>query len=413
MQSTAGQVDAETGRVPFAVNPLAAAIGFQLLSQAADLPDLVSVMTAFAGLIRSHGTPLDRVSLHLRLLDPRIRGITYIWTDAGVEVIERVHGIEFTPTYQQSPMYSIIEEDSGGIRVRLDRVSPPYQFPIIDELVGAGFTDYAAVPMVFSDGRRQVATVATRRAGGFSVSELALLADTMPALAMLVEVRGMQQVASSLMRTYVGARTGARILAGEIRRGTGITMPAVLWYCDLQGFTPLADRLPLHQLIALLNNYFEIMGGAVQAEGGEILKFIGDAMLAIFPIEDKTDITEVAHVSCRAMAAAEAAMAGMVRLNAERQAWGQPALGGGIALHLGDVMYGNIGAPDRLDFTVIGPAVNLVSRLQGLTRRMQRPLLTSAAFAHTCQADPPRLLSLGFQPVRGLTEPVEVFGLAG
>ncbi len=185
---------------------------------------------------------------------------------------------------------------------------------------------------------------------------------------------------------------------------------AVLWYCDLRGFTSLADRLPLADLIGLLNGYFEIMGGAVQARGGEILKFIGDAMLAIFPLADGEE--GEAHVRTKvndALDAAADAIKEMELRNRELQAWGLPVLKAGIALHVGDVMYGNIGAPDRLDFTVIGPAVNLVSRIQGLSSELMRPVLTSEAFAAQCAE---RLVSEGHHPVKGLKEPIQVFGLS-
>ena len=220
----------------------------------------------------------------------------------------------------------------------------------------------------------------------------------------------LRRLAVNVLDTYVGRDAGARILSGDIRRGTGATLRAVLWYCDLRGFTSLADRLPLADLIGLLNGYFEIMGGAVQARDGEILKFIGDAMLAIFPLPDgeEGDAYVRAKVNDALDAAADAIKAMELR-NRELQAWGLPVLKAGIALHVGDVMYGNIGAPDRLDFTVIGPAVNLVSRIQGLSSELMRPVLTSEAFAAQCAE---RLVSEGLHPVKGLKEPIQVFGLS-
>ncbi|CAK0752537.1 hypothetical protein CCP1ISM_4770001 [Azospirillaceae bacterium] len=183
----------------------------------------------------------------------------------------------------------------------------------------------------------------------------------------------------------------------------------MLWYCDLRGFTSMSERLPREDVVAILNSYFEVMGEAVQSRGGEILKFVGDGMLAIFPLDGPTAGGPAGSIATGlALDAGRDAVAGLARLNAERSAWGQPTLQCGIGLHLGDVMYGNIGAANRLDFTVIGPAVNLVTRIEGLCKRLDRPLLTSAVFAACC---PSPLLSLGFQPVRGLTEPVEVFGL--
>jgi adenylate cyclase len=232
----------------------------------------------------------------------------------------------------------------------------------------------------------------------------------MPALSTVLETMVLRRLAVNVLDTYVGRDAGARILSGDIRRGTGATLRAVLWYCDLRGFTSLADRLPLADLIGLLNGYFEIMGGAVQTRGGEILKFIGDAMLAIFPLADGEE--SEAHIRTKvndALDAAADAIKEMELRNRELQAWGLPVLKAGIALHVGDVMYGNIGAPDRLDFTVIGPAVNLVSRIQGLSSELMRPVLTSEAFAAQCAE---RLVSEGRHPVKGLKEPIQVFGLS-
>ena len=330
-----------------------------------------------------------------------------------VLVVERPHGSEATEDYRESPLRAVIEDGVEGLRHRLETLEPPWPYHIIGELKAAGATDYAAMPVRFSGGRRTCATFATRRPGGFAVADLTLFDSVLPALGLLLEKLEFQRLAASLLDIYVGRHAGTRILSGDIRRGTNAGLRAVLWYCDLRGFTSLADRLPREEIVALLNAYFEVMGMAVQSHGGEILKFIGDAMLAIFPLGDENGANTGEPMIDRAaaglaLAAALDAVRGMAGLNAERAAWGQPTMQCGIALHLGDVMYGNIGAPDRLDFTVIGRAVNLVTRLEGLCKRLDRPVLTSAAFAQSCDAP---LLSCGFQPLRGLKDPVEVFAV--
>jgi adenylate cyclase len=242
------------------------------------------------------------------------------------------------------------------------------------------------------------------RAGGFGSDTLGLLYELLPALAGIVEIHAVRLLTVNILDTYVGQNAGARILSGDIRRGSGATIRAILWYCDMRGFTPLADRMAREDLIGLLNGYFEIMGGAVQDRGGKILKFIGDGMLAIFPIDGDAAAGALAAL---ALAAAQQALAALTEFSAERCAWGQAKVEAGIALHVGDVMYGNIGAPSRLDFTVIGPAVNLVSRIEGLCKVIGRTLLASDDFARLV---PGRLASLGRRPVRGLDAPVEVFG---
>jgi adenylate cyclase len=339
------------------------------------------------------------------MLHPQIRGISFFWF-AGrdkVEEIEREHGTELTPEYLSSPIAAIIDGGADAMRYRIEMLEPPYPYAILGDLKVMGATDYVAMPMRFSTGRVNVATWTSDRPGGFTAEQLTLIYDVMPALSTVLETMALRRLAVNVLDTYVGRDAGSRILSGDIRRGTGETLRAVLWYCDLRGFTSLADRLPLSDLIALLNGYFEIMGGAVQERGGEILKFIGDAMLAIFPLPEGADSDAKCH---DALDAATDAVHRMEARNRELQTWGLPNLKAGIALHVGDVMYGNIGAPDRLDFTVIGPAVNLVSRIEGLCNRMNRRVLTSEPFSRACL---PRLVSLGFQPVKGLKEPVEVF----
>ncbi|HUI16509.1 MAG TPA: adenylate/guanylate cyclase domain-containing protein, partial [Alphaproteobacteria bacterium] len=224
----------------------------------------------------------------------------------------------------------------------------------------------------------------------------------LPVLSLVVEVYKLRRMGANLLDTYLGALTGRRVLQGAIRRGQLETIHAVLWYCDLRGFTNLSDTLPHVELIALLNEYFEAVGEPVIARGGEILKFIGDAMLAIFPLDLELDGATIKP----ALAAAGDALGNVRELNARRVADGQRSIKLGIALHVGDVGYGNIGAPTRLDFTVIGSAVNKVVRIEALSKALDRPLLFSADFAR--RAGQP-FLSLGFQALRGISEPEEVF----
>lgn len=405
------QADGAERLAPATLDPAAAPTVLWLLTEGRRHTALPELVAAFGQHLRDRGVPLDRMTLHVGLLHPRLRGLTHIWyaDRPGIETLQREHGIEQNPEFRTSPIYTIIEEKAEGLRVPIARVED-HPFPVIRELKADGITDYTAMPLVFANGRRNVATFATRAPAGFDTAALTLIYDSLPAFTALLEAITLRLLATDLLNIYVGPDAGARILSGDIRRGTGVTISAVLWHCDLQGFTPLSERLSLTELIETLNAYFEVMGGAVEAEGGEILKFIGDAILAIFPIASDAGPAEVADACHKAMRAARTALAGMDTLNGARGAAGLPLLGSGIALHLGDAMYGNIGAPDRLDFTVIGPAVNLVSRLQGLTRRLMQPLLTSAAFVGACPDLP--LRSLGFQPVKGVAEPVEVFGLA-
>jgi adenylate cyclase len=289
------------------------------------------------------------------------------------------------------------------LRRRLCDSDCPLDFSVLQQLKAEGGTDYVAIPMVRSDGETNAITFATDYKCGFTEHEIAGLEYVAQALGVIVELQSSRRIAKSLLDTYIGRRTGERVLSGSIRRGTGETIRAVIWDNDLRGFTALADRLPSEALNGLLNQYFEIMAGAVMAEGGEVLKFIGDGMLAIFEIGDTADIGHACH---SALQAARNAAITAEQCNAERLAAGTPAIRFGIALHLGEVYYGNIGAPGRLDFTVIGPAVNQASRLEKLSAELGRSIVTSASFA---AAAPQHLESLGFHRLRGVAEPQELF----
>jgi adenylate cyclase len=238
--------------------------------------------------------------------------------------------------------------------------------------------------------------------GGFTTAELQAIADLLPILAMVLEIRLNRRITKNILEAYVGGRSGARILAGEISRGSGETISAAIWHCDLRGFTMLSERWPRDDVIASLNAYFDTMAAPLVEAGGEILKFIGDAMLAIFPLDE-------ACACERALRGAVEAEAGMAALNVERRAAGQDELGFGLALHAGDVMWGNIGAQRRLDFTVIGPAVNIASRLDELSKQLNRPLLVSGEFASRCTCADAILERVGSYPLRGIGREVEVF----
>jgi adenylate cyclase len=226
-----------------------------------------------------------------------------------------------------------------------------------------------------------------------------------PALAAIAETRAERRISASLLDTYLGPQAGRRILAGQILRAQGERIRAVIMMTDVRNFTGLSDRLSGDAVIELLDDYFDAIVVPIQENKGEILKFMGDGVLAIFPADDDEDF---APSSLRALEAATRGLDRLAAINRERRDSERGEVRTGIGLHLGEVIYGNVGSTDRLDFTVIGPAVNLASRIEGLTKRLSRPLLTSSAFAEIC---PRPLVSLGFQPVRGLYQPEEVFGL--
>jgi adenylate cyclase len=358
------------------------AVAEWLLREARELPDSNAVIAGLCRRLSATGFPLYRLFVTARTLHPQVAAIGHQWRrgDEAAKEVPREHGIDKLDIYLQSPI-KLIHDGAPEIRRRIADPAIPLDFPILVELQAEGVSDYLVLPLPFSRRRINAITIATDRSGGFSDPEIARWRALVRVLSLVLEVKETERIARTLLDTYLGRDAGRRVLGGLIKRGDGITLAAALWYCDLRRFTTTAERLPRDAVIRLLNDYFECMVGAVHRHGGEVLKFIGDAMLAIFPVADDLDRD---RACLAALAAAEAALADLQQLNARRRTAGKTVLEAGIALHTGAVMYGNIGAPDRLDFTVIGPAVNLVTHLERLCAELGRPLLASARFASPC-----------------------------
>jgi adenylate cyclase len=374
-----------------------------LIGDARRLPDEATLLRGLCERLVETGLPLARASFHIRTLHPELFGMGFYWQRGAedIRVFRAEHGIQQTPLYQRSPM-RLLFEGASAVRQRLDLPDTgfDFDFPLLEELRAQGMTDYVALPMTFSDGKIHGTTWSSDRPGGFTTDDLRQIYDLLPLFSLLLEIHLNRRIAVNLLDTYVGRAAGERILRGQITRGSGETVRAAIWFCDLRGFTELSERTDRDTLLACLNQYFDCMAQPVEQHGGEILKFIGDAMLAMFPLD--------AEQACpRALQAAIDARAAMDRLNSERSARGEQALAFGIALHAGDVMYGNIGAAHRLDFTVIGPAVNLTSRLERLCRTLGLSFLISDTFAGMCGCADYR--SLGTHRLIGIARPVEVF----
>ena len=358
------------------------------------------------------GVQVDRTTIHIPQLHPQVRARSMLWQRDSGEVSEtnRTHGIETTGDYLKSPVRRIFD---GGPMIRRHIEAPdcPRDFPILDEIDQEGCTDYTMWPLPFSSGGLVNAiSFATRRPGGFTALDLAMIEAALPAFGAVMEMAHLRRTARTLLETYLGPTSGERVLSGAIKRGDGEVINAVLWYCDLRNFTELSETLPLDEVIALLNDYFEAMARPVKAAGGEILKFMGDAMLAIFPLAGLNP-EGACTACCTGLAVAEQALVGFAAVNEKRAAAGKTPLRCGVALARGNVMYGNIGDVERLDFTVIGPAVNLATRLEDLTRdlALDPPVVFSAAIAANCgrQSRP-----LGRFKLKGIAQEQEAFTLA-
>lgn len=372
-----------------------------LLGEGRSIESTRDLIQALSNRLLVEGLPLARVTLHTRTLHPLFIGRRYLWLRGvdAVDVLDAEIAMLGTEGWTRSPIRAVIEEGASAVRQRLDVPGSPLEFPIYEELRNEGLTDYVALPLLLTKLGAIAMTFATDRPGGFTTEDLIALYDLLPALAPILEAHSTRRLAVNVLNTYVGRQAGERILDGHIHRGDGETINAALWYCDLRGFTALSAKHDRDTLIGILNTYFEAMAEPVARYGGETLKFIGDAMLAMFPMSKR-------GACLGALNAALEARAAMGALNTERVARGEDPLGFGIALHVGDVMYGNIGAPDRLDFTVIGPAVNTVARLEELCKSLGRTVLATHAFA---SLSPFSYERIGRHRLRGLPEPITVF----
>jgi adenylate cyclase len=379
-------------------------VGSWLLRQGPNIENEVELFDELCWRLVGDGLPLWRATLHMGTLHPQIGSLGARWLRAAniIEEYRILRGSEATEEYLRSPIRATTERGTP-FRRRLTEDTPDY--PLLSKLRKAGATDYFALALNRTFRRFPVVTWATDRASGFSDAEIASLEEVNPALAAIVETRAIRRITENLLDTYLGPQAGRRVLAGQIQRADGEHLRAVIMMTDMRGFTALSDRLPGEEVIELLDDYFDAIVTPVEARKGETLKFMGDGVLAIFPAADDDDFSDAS------VQALDAALDGLERLaviNKARRAAERTEARIGIGLHLGEVIFGNVGAADRLDFTVIGPAVNLASRIEGLTKRLLRPVLVSSAFARVC---PRPLVSLGFHPVRGLFEPEEVFGL--
>ena len=382
---------------------MAGVIDWLLSPEARSLPSGPAVMKALCLRLNAVGLPLARVSFHVRTLHPQFLGVGFFWYRGrdDIRVFEAEHSMRDSDMYWQSPLRLIFDEGHGEVRQSLERPDETFAFERYIEIKAEGMTEYLALPLAFSDGKTHACTWATDRKGGFTDDEVDKIRQILPVFGLLIEIHLNRRIAVNLLNTYVGNQAGERILEGQITRGSGETIPAAIWFSDLRGFTSLSEKKDRDELLAILNQSFDALVTPLTERGGEVLKFIGDAVLAIFPLTDE-------NACGKALEAAIEAQAALAAMNQERAEKGEDAIDAGIALHVGEVMYGNIGSATRLDFTVIGPAVNLASRIEGLCRDLDVDLLLSSAFKDRLDPEIP-LTQLGRHRLRGVKDEVAVF----
>ncbi len=383
-----------------------------LADQALGDPDISTIIENCCERLSAVGIPLWRAHVTTTTLHPLFQATGGTWKRGEKFQFEWYAfqtDDETNALWQESPLRYIMERRIPFLRRRLTGDDALLDFPVLEEFRDAGATDWLAYLVPF-DQRAEagmIGTWATDRPNGFSDAQIAALMHVQRPLSVAIKMAMTQQIADNVANTYLGRVAGRRVLSGQIRRGDGDTIPAVIWYSDMRGSTAMADALGREAYTAILNCYFEATGGAVIDAGGEILDFIGDAILAIFPIE-KRGVTR-SRAARRALKAAREADRRLALANRARIEEGQPALSYGLALHTGDVMFGNIGTPERLTFSVIGSSVNEVARLQDLTKELGHPVLASDAFAAAAPGD---WTDLGEHALRGVARPLKVFAPA-
>ena len=376
------------------------------------------------------GFPARRFNMSIGTLHPRHGARSYVWRPGGLETEDfpRRRSDEYSAAYLSSPIYYLRSSGETRLRRRLD-TGAPLDFPLLEELRSEGMTEYVARLVHFDseyapilrtapavDAIRRLDPLqgiffscATDAPGGFPDLHREQVSAAIPYLALAVKSRSTLDVARTLLETYLGADAGKRVLTGEIDRHSVHSIDAVIWLCDLRGFSAVASRVPQEELIEILDTYLELMARPVLDNNGQILKFMGDGFLATFDLSER----DRRSVCLDAVTAAGQLVEAFPKLNAERRGASKRTLEFGIGMHLGEVVYGNIGASERLDFTVVGSAVNEASRIEGMCRPLQRKVLMSNTFHEAASGCSGTMISVGFHALRGIAEPQELFTIAG
>ncbi|MEQ9639897.1 MAG: adenylate/guanylate cyclase domain-containing protein [Alphaproteobacteria bacterium] len=383
--------------------------------------DAADLLQGFCERLVAAGVPLLRSHVAQSARHPVLGGIGFNWHRDGTKTPRE--GYDHTPTpreqWRSSPFYFMMREGQPVLRRDLRQPRASGEFPLLAELAAAGGTDYYAVTVSFdrddvtmpvdpnNPPAGLIASWTTDAADGFSDDQIALIDELLPALGLALKSASADRLAHDLLEAYLGRDAGRRVLSGDLRRGSLDAIRAVIWCFDLHGFTKLAETTPAPLLIDMLNDYFDVVVTTVESHGGDVLKFMGDGLLAIFRFDDNDD------ACCDALTAADELRGTLAEVNRRRAAADLPRAGSAMALHLGEVMYGNIGARHRLDFTVIGPAVNMASRVLDLCRPLEHDLLISGPLAAAAKRDRARIVSIGRYVLRGVAAPQELYTLVG
>jgi len=383
-----------------------------LMDQALGKVDLATLSEQFFNRLYAAGIPVSRGHIAFDTLHPLFAAVSMEWNRGkGIETNYHPHvTAKHSENWLNSPFYAMIENDMTFLRRHLSGDEVLLDFPILKELQEAGGTDYLAYVVRFGDIRTDSGIIGswmTDRPAGFSDRDLRSLLRLQKRLGVAYKIGIREQISENIVTAYLGRSAGQKVMNGSIQRGDGEDIHAVIWFCDLRGSVKLANALPRGEFLTLLNSFLECMAGAVLDNGGEVLRFVGDAALAIFTIDGQGNHSCKASEACKnALAAAGDAAKRISALNQQRQENGDSVLEYGLGLHIGDVMYGNIGSPERIEFTVIGAAANMAARIESKCKVLGKPLLISAEFAGKF---PGQLQSVGHHQLDGIDEEQELF----
>lgn len=365
----------------------------------------------------SSGLRIARATVATSTLNAMVRAYNYVWerNKNQISTTQFEHSDEVTEVWKQSPFSHMINNLMPRMRRQLVGPQAQLDFPVLAEFRDQGMTEWYGALFDFGfdtdhlmAGRiGLISAFVTDRPGGFSGTDIALLDAILPMAALAMKSIATYDLGRGLLATYLGSDPAQRVFVGQVQRGSVLSIEAVLFYADLRGFTELADSMPRAELVGMLDDYLEAMARPVEMRGGEILKFLGDGFLASFGLGGAAQAD-----TCRtALDAAAEVQRDIALLNEQRIAIGQPIVSADLALHMGEVFYGNVGSPTRLDFTVIGPAVNEASRIELLCKELGHPVLVSSRFARAAHHCTGRLSSVGSHALRGVREETELFAL--
>ncbi|MGC1095338.1 MAG: adenylate/guanylate cyclase domain-containing protein [Pseudolabrys sp.] len=379
-----------------------------------------ALVTGFCERAVTAGLPVSRAQVFIDTLHPVYEGRLVRWGYDPSRPVVQEYGRTGSPgsdsdlepeaveRWRSSPFFHMLQTGESLLRRRVTAESEP-EFPVLRDYRAAGMTDYVAIINRFAPegiiGEMDCiySSWVTARAGGFTDADIAALKRVVPTLALAFKTAALARMTGTLMETYLGRDAGRRVLSGRIMRGVAERIDAVIWFSDLRGFTRITDSAP-EQVIPLLNDYADVIVSAIHTQGGDVLKLIGDGILAIFTAADR------ARACAATLAAATSARSEIAALNARRARDGLPVTDVYLGLHVGEVFYGNVGSTERLDFTVVGPAVNETSRIAAMCRSVEQPVLVSETFANV-DGMRSRLVSVGRYALRGVAQPQELFTL--